>query len=238
MKKTKTLIMASYGLEPKQVTLETMAALKECGVVFSHCLAGGKGGFISRSCAKFESLRGLSLAETAGKVKKAFSAHDTVGFLTYGNPFFLNATAALINTTMKADGVKVIILPAVSSFDAIINQMDLNKFSRTGLRLVDTAAAMKEMMFTPEMDTLFFVIGDLNFKGNECYRTAFLKGLGKAYPGGHPVSIINCPTIEDASGRLIATTVSKLKTVFLKADKATTILVPAVQQKAVTSAGL
>ena len=46
MKKRKTLIMASYGLEPKHITLETMAALKKCDAVFSHCLDGGKGDFI------------------------------------------------------------------------------------------------------------------------------------------------------------------------------------------------
>lgn len=229
MKKRKTLIMASYGLQPKQVTLETLAGLKECGIVFSHCLDRGGNDLIARSCAKFEPLRGLSLDETAARVKKAFSTHDTVGFITYGNPFFLNATAAKINREMASAGVGVTVLPAVSSFDSIVNLMDLNKFSLAGLRLVDTAAAMKEMRFTPEMDTLFFVVGDLNLKGNEKYRESFLGGLIKAYPGAHSVRIINCPAIEDAAGRVVATTVSELKTVFSKADKASTILVTAVK---------
>lgn len=229
MKKRKTLIMASFGLQPKHVTLETLAVLKNCGVVLSHCLDKGGKDPLARSCPNFESLRGLSLAETAAKVKKAFSSHDTVGFITYGNPFFLNATTALINKEMAAAGIEVTVLPAVSSFDTIVNLLDLNKFSLNGLRLVDTAAAMEEMKFTPAMDTLFFVVGDLNLKGNEKHRAAFLKGLEANYPAAHPVTVINCPTIEDETGRLLKTTVSKFKTVFPKADLVSTILVKAVK---------
>ncbi len=228
VKKTKTLIIASYGLQPKHVTLETLAVLKKCGIVFSHCLDRGGKDLLARSCARFEPLRGLSLAETAGRVKKAFSSYDTVGFITYGNPFFLNATTALINKEMAAAGIAVAVLPAISSFDSIVNLLDLNKFSLNGLRLVDTAAAMEQMKFTPAMDTLFFVVGDLNLKGNEKYRAAFLKGLEENYPAKHPVTIINCPTIENDLGRLVKTSVSKFKTVFSKADLVSTILVPGV----------
>jgi len=229
VKKRKTLIIASYGLQPKHVTLETLAALKNCGIVFSHSLDLGGNDLIARSCARFESLRGLSLDETAARVKQAFSSHDTVGFITYGNPYFLNATAALINREMAAAGIEVTVLPAISSFDSIVNLMDLNKFSLNGLRLVDIAACMKDMKFTPGMDTLFFVVGDLNLKGNGKYKAAFLEGLAAAYPGKHPVSLINRPTIEDAAGRLVTTTVAKLKTVFSKVDKTSTILVPALK---------
>ncbi|MBI4351884.1 MAG: hypothetical protein HY550_10620 [Elusimicrobia bacterium] len=229
MKKRKTLIIASFGLQPKQVTLETLAGLKRCGLVFSHCLERGGKDLLTRSCPGFVSLRGLSLAGTAAKVKKAFSSFDTVGFITYGNPFFLNATAALINKEMAAAGINVTVLPAVSSFDSIVNLLDLNKFSLNGLRLVDMAAAMKALRFTPEMDTLFFVAGDLNLKGNGKCRSAFLGGLEENYPAGHPVTVINCPTIEDDAGRVIKTTVSKFKTVFPKVDIVSTILVPAVK---------
>jgi precorrin-2 methylase len=229
VKTRKTLIIASFGLQPKHVTLETLAVLKKCGVVFSHCLEKGGKDLLARSCTEFESLRGLSLEETAGKVKKAFSAYDTVGFVTYGNPFFLNATTALINREMAGAGISVTVLPAVSSFDSIVNLLDLNKFSLDGLRLVDTAAAMKAMRFTPEMDTLFFVVGDLNLKGNEKYRAAFLKGLEVNYPAQHPLTVINCPAPEAEAGRLLKTTVSKFKTVFSKVDIVSTILVRAVK---------
>jgi len=231
----KTLLFASYGLEPKHITLETLAALKKCGVVFSHCLDGGKGDFIAKACPNFKSLRGLSIEKTAARVKAAFSACDLVGFLTYGNPFFLNATAVLVKRAAEAAGIKVKVLPAVSSFDAIVNLMDLNEFSRAGLRLVDASAAAAKadgLTFTPEMDTLFFVLGDLDFSSGRGAGAAFLKGLGAAYPKDHPVSIINCPTIEDAEGRLVTAAVSRLKTAILKADKVSTILVPAVRGKA------
>lgn len=230
MKKEKTLVICSYGLEPKHITLETLAALKKCGAVFSHSLEGGTGDFIAQSCAEFVSLRGLSAPGITARLKKAFADHDTVGFLTYGNPCFLNATTALIKAGMAAAGVKVSVLPAVSSFDSIVNLLDLNKFSLAGLRLADVAASMDKMRFTPELDTLFFVAGDLAPKRNNRFRASFLKGLAAAYPAGHPVIIINCPCIGNASGRLIKTAVSKLGGVFAKVDKASTIFVGAVTE--------
>ncbi|OGS28573.1 MAG: hypothetical protein A2218_05015 [Elusimicrobia bacterium RIFOXYA2_FULL_53_38] len=231
LKKEKTLIIASYGLKPKQITLETLSALKKCGMVFSHSLESGCGDFIAQSCAGFESLRLLTGAAIAARLEKAFIDHDVVGFLTCGNPFFLNATTALIKNSMAAAKVQVHVLPAVSSFDSIVNLLDLNKFSLNGLRVVDTAASMEDMRFTPEMDTLFFVAGDLNLKGNNKPRAAFLKGVASVYPGAHPVNIINCPSIDDAPGRLINTTVAEFAGVFSKVNKASTILVPAVTGK-------
>jgi len=231
MKKEKRLVICSYGLEPKHLTLETLAALKKCGAVFSDSLEGGAGDFIARACAEFENLRGLSAPGITARLKEAFAGHDNVGFLTYGNPGFLNATTALIKAGMAAAGVKVSVLPAVSSFDSIVNLLGLNKFSLAGLRLVDMAACMDDLRLTPELDTLFFVAGDLNLKGNDKWRAAFLKGLAAAYPGGHPLTVVNCPCIGNVSGRLIKTTVSRLGGVFAKVDKASTILVPAVTGK-------
>ena len=228
MKKEKRLVICSYGLEPKHITLETLAALKKCGAVFSHSLEGGSGDFIAQSCAQFENLRGLDGPGIAARLKEAFEEHDTVGFLTYGNPFFLNAATVLIKAGMAAAKVKVSVLPAVSSFDSIVNLLDLNKFSLTGLRLVDAAASLAALLFTPEMDTLFFSAGVLGPGRGNKRRAEFLKGLAAAYPGGHPVSIVNCPCIGNASGRLIKTTVSRLGGVFAKVNNVSTILVPAV----------
>jgi siroheme synthase len=232
MKPLKVLMMASYGLEPKHITLETLAVLKKCDVVYSDCLDGRKSDFIIKSCRHFESLRGGSPEETVSKVLAAFSASDTVGFVTYGNPFFLNDTAFRIKKKLEAARIKIKVLPAVSSFDSIVNLMDLNEFSRSGLRLVDAAAASVApggIAFTPNMDTLFFVVGGFNLGRGKDSRSAFLKGLGKFYPGKHPVSIINCPTVEKAEGRLVNTTVSGLKAALRRADDASTILVHAVK---------
>ena len=112
-----------------------------------------------------------------------------------------------------------------------MNLLDLNKFSLAGLRLVDTAASMNDMRFTPDTDTLFFVAGDLKSKGNDKYRASFLKGLAAAYPGAHPVTIVNCPCIGNVSGRLIKTTVSKFGGVFAKVNNVSTIFVGAVNPK-------
>jgi len=229
MKKEKLLYIFSFGMKPSQITLETLAALKKCDVVFSHCLDGREGDFISGACKEFRMLRGLNGLQISGLVKKAFLTRATVGFLTYGNPFFLNATTALINAEMKKAGICVRVIPAVSSFDAIINLMDLNRYSTSGLRLVDVAAVRKDVPLTPEMDTLFFVIGDLNLKGNGRYREKFFEKLKKTYSREHSVFLVNCARIGAESGRLMRTSVARLKKTFNKADEVTTLFIPAVK---------
>ena len=233
MKEEKTLYIFSYGLRPSQITLETLAALKKCDLVFSHSLEGGTGDFISKACKEFRLLRELNQRQIVSSVKKAFLTCRTVGFLTYGNPFFLNATTALINTEMKRAGICVRVMPAVSSFDAIVNLMDLNKYSTSGLRLVDVAAVMEDIPLTPEMDTLFFVIGDLNLKRNCRHREKFFKNLKKTYPGIQSCVLINCACIGDGSGRLIKTSVARLNKAFNKVDKVTTLFIPAVANNAI-----
>ncbi len=231
MKRTKTLIIASCGLEQKHITLETMGALKKCGTVFSHCLDAADGGFIAKACARFESLREVPRYGMAARLKEAFREHDVVGFLTYGNPLFLNRTTARLTGEMAASGIRVTVLPAVSSFDSIVNLMDLNIFSPAGLRLVDTGPAVKDLKIAAEMDTLFFVAGELNAPGCERARGIFLKKLEAAYPGRHPVFLINLPCIGSEPERLVKTTVSGLKTVLSGADRLTTILVRAYRKK-------
>jgi uncharacterized protein YabN with tetrapyrrole methylase and pyrophosphatase domain len=231
-KKEKTLYIFSYGLRPSQITLETLSALKKCDLVFSHSLEGGAGDFISGACKEFRMLRGLNQRQIAGSVRQAFRTRGTVGFLTYGNPFFLNATTALINAEMKRAGVCVRVMPAVSSFDDIINLLDLNKYSTSGLRLVDAAVVMEDIPLTPEMDTLFFVIGVLNLKENSRHREKFFKKLSKIYPGAQAAVLVNCACIGDESGRLIRTSVARLKKAFNKVDKVTTLFIPAAANNA------
>ncbi|MCX5784332.1 MAG: SAM-dependent methyltransferase [Elusimicrobia bacterium] len=232
-KKRKTLYIFSYGIRPSQITLETLSALKKCDLVFSHSLEGGAGDFISGACKEFRMLRELDQRQTVNSVKKAFLTRGTVGFLTYGNPFFLNATTALINMEMKRAGICVRVMPAVSSFDAIINLMDLNKYSASGLRLVELATVMEDVPLTPEMDTLFFVVGELNLKENDRHRERFFEKLKKTYPGAQAAVLINCACIGDESGRLIKTSVARLKKAFGRADKVTTLFIPAVTNNAI-----
>lgn len=229
MKKKKTLYIFSYGLKPSQITLETLSGLKKCDIVFSHCLSQGPGNFISKACKEFRMLEKLGVSRISEEILKAFLTRETIGFLTYGNPFFLNATTARINKVMKKAGIGVQVLPAVSSFDSMINLMAQNKYSAYGLRLVDVAFVLRDVPLTPEMDTLFFVVGDLNLKGNELLRDKFLNKLKRTYPETQEAVLINCADITDESDRQLKTSVARLKKDFHGADKATTLFIPAVK---------
>ena len=138
----KKLYLFSYGLYPGQVTLETLAAMRRCGAVYTHCLDKATAGQFAKLAPGLKLTAGLGREETAAAAVSALEKHDTVGFLTYGNPLFLNQTAAAVMKAAAGKKAAVSVFAGVSSFDALVNLFNLNKYSPRGLRLVDAAASI------------------------------------------------------------------------------------------------
>lgn len=224
----KRMIIFSYGLRPGQVTLETLAAMKRCGAVYTHCLDKRTAAAFSRLAPGLRLTAGLSRKKTASAAAAALRRHDTVGFLTYGNPLFLNQTAAEVMRAAASEGARVEVLAAVSSFDSLVNLFDLNKYSSGGLRLVDAASSVDEPLFTPDMDTLIFVPDILNLGRNAPAKKRFLAAAGAAYPAAAPVYLAACASISGRSDSVIKGTVGGLRAL-LGRVKNHTIFIPAVR---------
>jgi len=174
---------------------------------------------------------GKTPAETAAGITAALKTGGTAAFLTYGNPFFLNTAAGLLKAGLEKRGVAVEVLPAVSSFDAMVNLLDLNEFSPAGMRLIHAGLSGGEITFFPEMDTMVFMMDNLNRVEKPEHagvKAKFLGNLAAAYPPGHPVYIVNAPFMEDAKGRVVRSTVKKLKRDFARADKNSTLFIPGI----------
>lgn len=225
----KKLYIFSYGLHPGQVTLETLAAMRECGAVYSHCLDAAAKEQFSRFARRLTAVDGRDRRGAAKIVVRALEKYDTVGFLTYGNPLFLNRTA---DELMAAAGKKaeVKVFAAVSSFDGLVNMFNLNKLSPAGLRVADTAALLHKPVFTPDTDTLFFVPYALNLPGNETCRAAFAAGLRAAYPPSAPVYLAECGA-GSAKDKAVKGRVSDIAALLAKLNERHTIFVPAARKR-------
>lgn len=224
----KKIYIFSYGLYPRQITLETLTALRECGEVYSHSLDAGLAG-------KFANLvPGLRLTpcrqnKAAGAVAAGLRKHSVVGLLTYGNPLFLNRTAAELIKAAGKGRTKVRVFAGVSSIDAIINLFNLNPYSPRGLRLVDVGSCLRGPAFTPEMDTLFFVPYLLNAPGNSGSRTEFLRAAKKAYPASAAAWLADCASISCSKGKKLRGKISGLPALLKKLHERHTIFIPAVK---------
>jgi hypothetical protein len=225
----KKLYIFSYGLYPAQITLETLAAMRGCGAVYTHCLDKATAVQFERLAPGLRLTAGLSREETARAAVAALDRHDTVGFLTYGNPLFLNQTAAEVMKAAAARKAEVTVLGAVSSFDALVNLFDLNKYSHPGLRVVDTANSMGRHKFTPDMDTLFFVPDSLNLPRNAAHKKTFLARAAAAYPAAAPVFLADCASISGRKPAVIKGKISGLAALLKKLNERHTVFIPAVK---------
>ena len=221
-------------MRPGQITPETVKALKLSRVVFSHSLEGGPAEALIRSfCPDFRPLAGKAPAEIVSAVKRVFKTRRTAAFLTYGNPYFFNAAAGLLRRELAKSGVEVESLPAVSSFDAMVNMLGLDELPAAGIRLVHAGLSGGELAFYPDMDTMVFMADKLNKAERPEHagaREKFLGRLAAAYPPGHGVFLVNAPFMEDRQGRVVRTSVKNLPRDLDRADRNSTLYVPAVRQ--------
>jgi len=225
----KQLYIFSYGLYPGQLTLETLAAMKECGEVYSHCLDAVTAEKFRKFTPGLKLIAGLDPRGTAQAAVSGLEKHDTVGFLTYGNPLFLNQTTAELQKAAAEKKARVKVFAAVSSIDALVNLFNLNKYSKDGLRLADATALVDRLVLTPKMDTLLFVPYLLNLPGNDWLRNKFIKAAQKAYPAGAPVYLADCASISARAPRVIKGKMSSLRPLLAKLNERHTIFIPAVK---------
>ncbi|MDD2805337.1 MAG: SAM-dependent methyltransferase [Elusimicrobiales bacterium] len=226
----KKLYIFSYGLYPGQVTLEALAAMKECGAVYTHCLDEATAARFAGLAPGLKLNTGLDREATAKAAVAALAKFDTVGFLTYGNPLFLNQTAAEVMKTAAAKKAAVRVFAAVSSFDALVNLFNLNKFSPRGLRIVDAAAAIDAPHFTPDMDTLVFVPDVLNLKPNAAAKKKFIAAARAAYPPSAPVYLADCASISASEAKVLKGTIGALAALLKQVHERHTIFLPAVKK--------
>lgn len=225
----KKLYLFSYGLRPEHITLETLAAMRECGEVYSHCLDAATARLFLKYAPGIKLTAGLDRRRTAEAAVKGLGRHDTVGFLTYGNPLFLNQTAAEVLAAAARRKAAVKVFAAVSSFDALVNLFGLNKYSDGSLRVADTATLVYKPLFTPGTDTLFFVPDVLNLPENAARRRRFTAAARKAYPPSAPAYLADCASISSEKATVIKGRVGTLAALLEKVNERHTLFIPAVR---------
>lgn len=225
----KKLYIFSYGLYPEQITLETLAAMRECGEVYSHCLDAATARQFLRYAPGLKLTAGLDRRATAEAAVRGLAAHDTVGFLTYGNPLFLNQTAAELMAGARRRGALVKVFSAVSSFDALVNLFNLNEYADGSLRVADTATLIYAPVFTPGTDTLFFVPDVLNLPVNAALKKKFVGAAQKAYPPSAPAYLADCASISSRKTTVLKGKISALPALLSKLNERHTLYIPAVR---------
>ena len=226
----KKLYIFSYGLYPWQLTLETLAAMRECGAVYSHCLDSQTVRQFLKIVPGLNLIAGMDSDAAVLAATQGLEKYDVVGFLTYGNPLFLNRSATEL-AAAAGKKAEVTVFAAVSSFDALINLFNLNSFSTRGLRLVDTASSLEQHDFTPDIDTLFFVPYALNRPGNAAAKKKFIAAAARAYPESAQVYLADCASVVCRSPKVVKSTMRGFSMLLSGLNERHTLFIPAVAPK-------
>lgn len=219
------LVICSIGLKKEHITLETMAALKNCRSIYT-CISDHKlNRFLSGFCQDIITDKAGTPEKTAQAALKQLKKTSPMAFLTYGNPFFLSMPAYLLWKKASVLGVKIRTLEGISSIDALFNLLRLSGEDLRDVRLVNVGGYKTRRLLRTDADTLYFMVGWLAEKGRGLNLKKFLADLGRVYPPGFPAALVNCPDSRLRSGRVVETTVGKLGKALRSSDQATTLFI-------------
>lgn len=217
------LSIVSCGLmSPSQMTLESLAALRACGAVYSNSVDPVSARAILALGIPLLGGQERSYPRLFKDVLAAFKRHSRVGLLIYGNPFFLNSQLAdLLNAASRLAEVEV--LPGISSFDALVNMFGMSALSGKGLFIADLNFFMEKPEFEPGPDIFFFAPFRLNAGENAKFKARFIKALARKYPGDYPVYLVKCnPDL--ARAEMLKGRVSSLPALLKRCDNQHTLV--------------
>jgi len=229
---TKNLYIFSYGLSFSQITLETIAVFKKCDIVYCPVMdkitAEHFTEMFPELGPKIKPFKLSRQKETERIVLGAFRSSNTVGFLTFGNPAFLNGNLHELAGAAARKGIRTAFFSAVSSIDALITLFKLN--IENELRLIDISRIRETTVLTPDINTMFFSVNRLNFPEESKRKKMFLTKIAGAYAPDSPVYLAACCANMDNSASVLTGTAGALKSMIAKADPRQTLFIPAASR--------
>jgi uncharacterized protein YabN with tetrapyrrole methylase and pyrophosphatase domain len=226
---------------PGHITLELLEALDECQRVFTLLTAEeiaklpvGIGGKCVSMWPHYhpDRPRNDNYAEVSAAILEAAQAATPVGWLTLGNPRILDSVSETLVTMGPEKGLSVTSLPAVSSIDSVLVDVDYDPAS--GLLVVEaTTALIRQTPLIPEVATLVFqpgVFGTFYPRLTEDDRPVDLSKLRdyllRYYPSDHSLAFVSSSASRDLAPMLAWTTIGQLAAVKPVALQRSTMFIP------------
>ena len=135
----KKLIITGSGIKSlSHLTVESQAAIEQADIVLYLLNEPILAQWVDAKAKKSESLEELYFSEVlrADAYKKiveyvllSVGLHDNVCLLVYGHPLLLSHSVGYLLKQVDRDHVDVLVLPAISSFDCLLCDLEIDPFS-------------------------------------------------------------------------------------------------------------
>ena len=197
------LLICGFGLRPRQLTLETLRALKECRTVFHDFLDAKAESYARKLFPGLKDLRKLRRSgdpeAMADAVLSAAAKGHTIAFLGYGNPITPHSTAEVLIRRCRKTGLPHRVINSLSVLDEILIAAG-DPVLDFGLQLFpsDVLLARKVRLspWTPTVTMLRSHLWALTGAGI----AGLVKHLGTIYPPEHRLLLIPCPGMPGKPG--------------------------------------
>ena len=222
------VVIASYGFGPRQMTLETLVALRQCDAVYSNAVAADSPtlSMLRELGLKIEIVEGASNdARTTDAVLALARRSKAAAYLTYGDPLFRNSLSPRLLEACRKEGLPVQVFHGVSSLNIILGRLPIANIGPAGF-YVCTADGFP--FLSPDVPALVFSLRNSPAETIERFAAA----VRRIYPAGHRVETIECRFDPDMSLKRRKYPVRALGKALSDIPDAATLYIPSVARRA------
>jgi uncharacterized protein YabN with tetrapyrrole methylase and pyrophosphatase domain len=212
----KLTIVGSGIRRPHQLTLETVHALQSSRRVL-HLTATPQATEAALTALGVTNSRGLDELYAFGavddenyrrlldSVKHELTTHETVSLMLYGHPRVGVTLTAMLEASLS-DIASVVVLPATSSFDTMINDLRRDPLARGSVLIDANRLLLFDAQLNPSLDHYVFHAGSVATRktlqpGREHGDLELLKNhLLRFYPADHKVKVVASSVLQDDGG--------------------------------------
>jgi hypothetical protein len=224
------IFVCSFGLLPGQISLDTLARLREADKVFFIALEKGLAPFITEKCRDREFIGALPPGEQLRRIFADAAPGKNLAVLTYGDPGFMCNTTAMLSGECTRRRMRLEVAPAVSSFNALCALLELNMLSPGGLYMVGANSfTAGEVRLDPDVPALVFQADALLRRDMSAARKKFFSAL-RRYPPDSPVIVARAKSLFSPEGGRLVFTASRAREMLPHLDAASTVYIPGVRK--------
>ncbi|MBI5596368.1 MAG: hypothetical protein HY928_09805 [Elusimicrobia bacterium] len=235
------LVLAGFGMDLRQMTLETVEAIKSCGVLCTDALDEASLGPLRAYCSDIRILDGggkdgppaaASARKVAAVLDRLAEGREVV-VLNYGHATFLSSLAYDLIEACRERGIPYEVLNSVSSLDGVLASLGMTMLW-SGLHIYDAddfAGLMTVVPLNPEVPTIIVKVGYLLKPHQMASLDSFLSRLGASYPLEHPVTLVVSPWVSEPAGKLVTVPLRDLKAALAGPNEFVTLFVPPLRAR-------
>ena len=225
------LVLCSYGLTIHQLTLETLAALRGCDIVYCQSLSDDSKRALERTCPPIEALNDRGMDDVVELLISQVRRGRKVAYLTYGDPMILNHCCERLAARCEREGLEYRIYPGISYLSKLFCALRLATMSAAGVYVSWTGSEGDG--FNVNVPALVFLFGTKSNEGESVDR--LIGQLQRVYPEEHEVDVLSCVHPDPGGLRRKTYRVGELRRAWDESDSQSTLYIPAVARPRVES---